>query len=270
MRRFVLVPVWLSGACVTAEATSPRCTVASGILSCSHETNVLSDGTEDRRVHWQVPEGDPPEAGWPVALGFQGSFASAELNWEASADTPAGGLFQVEATDQLLAASFAVITPEAAGDGFGAWDTNVPPFAGDWEGAPDHILMQSIFAGIEAGEFGPLNAESIVAFGISSGGYMTSRMALSYPGRMRRLVILSASWVTCVGIACVLPESLPADHPPTLFLHGGSDKIVPAFTMQGYADRLLADGVEVETFVPVFIGHEWFAEAPGMLVDWVR
>ena len=260
----------LVGACVSAEATSPRCAVTDGVLSCSHETSILADGVEDRRVHWQLPEGEAPEAGWPVAIGFQGSLASAELNWEASADTPAGGLFQVEATDQLLAAGLAVITPEAPAAGLGAWNTNVPPFAGEWDGAPDDILMQSLFAGIEAGDFGPLNAESMVAFGISSGGYMTSRMALSYPGRMRRLVILSASWATCVGIACVLPDALPEDHPPTLFLHGGGDKIVPAFTMQAYADRLIVDGVEVETFVPVFIGHEWFAEAPGMLVDWAR
>ena len=265
-----MILLMLAGACVTAEATSPRCNVAEGVLTCDHETTILFDGVEDREVHWQIPAGDAPADGWPVALGFQGSFASAELNWEASVDTPAGGLYQAEATDQLLSAGFAVITPEAPGGGLAAWNTNVPPFAGEWEGAPDDVLMQLIFGGIENGDFGPLDGSSTVAFGISSGGYMTSRMALSYPGRMHRLVILSASWATCVGIACVLPESLPADHPPTLFLHGGSDKIVPAFTMQGYADRLIADGVEVETFVPVFIGHEWFAEAPGMLVEWVR
>lgn len=241
-----------------------------GILTCEHHTSLFSDGSVDREVHWQVPEGSAPTDGWPVALGFQGSLVSAEVNWEASADTPTGGLFQAEVTDRLLAAGFAVITPEAALDGLGAWDTNVPPFAGEWEGAPDDVLMTALFTGIDGGEFGPLNGDSLVAYGISSGGYMTSRMALSYPGRMRRLVIVSASWATCAGVGCVLPETLPEDHPPTLFLHGGSDAVVPAFTMQGYADRLIADGVDVQTFVPVFVGHEWFAEAPGMLVDWVR
>ena len=272
LARAAVVPVVLVstlGGCASPSATSGRCTADGDTLTCAHQTTVLSEGAADREVHWQLPEGDPPESGWPVAFGFQGSLASAELNWSAKAGDPLGALYQVEVTDRLLAAGFAVITPEAAGDGLLAWDTNVPPYAGDWPGCPDDVLLQALFAGVAEGDFGPLDTTDEVAYGISSGGYMTSRMALSYPGTMRRLVIVSASWATCVGIACALPEALPADHPPTLFLHGGSDEIVPAFTMQAYADRLAADGVEVDTLVLPFVGHEWFAEAPDRLVGWM-
>jgi predicted esterase len=93
-------------------------------------------------------------------------------------------------------------------------------------------------------------------------------MALSYPGEFKKLAILSGSWATCAGAACILPESLPEDHPPTLFLHGGLDTTVPLWTMKQYARALEEDGVEVESEVWPLGGHRWFKEEPDKLVSW--
>jgi dipeptidyl aminopeptidase/acylaminoacyl peptidase len=51
--------------------------------------------------------------------------------------------------------------------------------------------------------------------------------------------------------------ALPDDHPPTLFLHGELDAVVPVSAMTPYADALLADGVETRTVLDPEAGHEW-------------
>lgn len=128
--------------------------------------------------------------------------------------------------------------------------------------------MLEIFERIEDGDFGPLDSTSLFATGISSGGYMTSRMAVSYPGRFRALAIHSASYATCSGPLCSVPEDLPADHPPALFLHGELDPTVPVATMRAYADALSAQGTPVETVIDPAGGHEWIAEAPIEIPAW--
>jgi len=114
------------------------------------------------------------------------------------------------------------------------------------------------------GMFGYLDYKRKFATGISSGGYMTSRMAVSYAGsfifsflffkkkknshfnslllnillgEFLSLAVAAGSYATCAGPLCVVPN-LPLNHPPTLFLHGGLDPIVPQFTMETYADKL--------------------------------
>lgn len=96
---------------------------------------------------------------------------------------------------------------------------------------------------------------------------MTSRMAVAYPGRFRALAIQSASYATCAGPLCVVPE-LPEDHPPVLFLHGGADAIVPIGTMDTYADALEEDGIPTERVVEDTAGHAWLEVAPEEVVGW--
>jgi predicted esterase len=96
---------------------------------------------------------------------------------------------------------------------------------------------------------------------------MSSRMAVSYPGSFRALAIHSASYATC-SATCTLPSSLPADHPPTLFLHGQNDSVVPISSMTVYRDRLASDGHEVKTVVSPTAGHEWISEAVTQVPQW--
>ena len=109
----------------------------------------------------------------------------------------------------------------------------------------------------------------LYATGISSGGYMTSRMAVSYEGMFRALAIQSASYATCAGPLCVGP-SLPEDHPPTLFLHGTLDATVPQYTMELYYDDLLELGVPTRKVVDPVAGHEWIDSAPAEVLRWFQ
>jgi dienelactone hydrolase len=176
--------------------------------------------------------------------------------------------YQALTVARLLDAGYAVITPEANADGSGYYDTNIPPYSTAWETAPDHQLMLGVFAGIEAGNFGALDASSLFAMGFSSGGYMTSRMAVSYPGRFRSLAIQSASYATCGGSLCTVPATLPADHPPTLFLHGALDTFVPVSTMSLYETALRTQGITTRVVIDSARAHEWLPVAPDEVVAW--
>lgn len=244
-----------------------RCEDSGTRIVCDHKTVELKIGLRTRDVHFQTPPGQPPQGGWPVVLFFQGSLYSAEGAWTADTETPHGGYIQAKLLSALLDQGFAVIAPEVRGNGATFWDTNVPPYTLSWELAPDHDLMLALFDGIEDGLFGALDSSSMFATGISSGGYMTSRMAISYPGRFKALAVMAGSYATCSNIKCLIP-SLPADHAPTLFLHGERDLIVPIFTMKRYAEKLEDQGTEVELMLNDDAGHEWIQGADLKIPQW--
>ena len=245
------------------------CEGSGGRLDC-HARTVLVAGPEVTRAVWvRLPLGVAPASGWPVVLAFQGSYFSPEHFF---VDEP--GLFdlfgsstETEVAARLLAAGFAVLAPDAiTHDLF--WETNLPWIAHKWTGSSDDLFLSSLFDFIAKGAFGPLDASRLYAIGMSSGGYMASRMAVSYPGRFRALAIASASYATCFGIFCSAPDTLPADHPPTLFLHGLLDPVVPEWTMASYHRSLRDAGRESCKIVHTWAGHRWIPEAPLAVVRW--
>ena len=243
-------------------ATASRCTASEVAIACtSHDTQLAG-----RTVTYEVPLGTPPTAGWPVVVYFQGSFvAGARAFGAAKSDT--FGAYNLSATVKaLLDAGYAVIAPNAPGDGTLYWQTNVPPYATQWSGCEDDLLVRQLLDAISALRFGPLDADRRYAMGISSGGFMTSRMAISYDGVFRALAIASASYATC-SQSCTVPP-LPADHPPTLFLHGGTDQVVPVATMMAYRDALAGDGRVVDAIVDPNAGHEWIAGTITAVPAW--
>ena len=96
---------------------------------------------------------------------------------------------------------------------------------------------------------------------------MTSRMAISYPGKFRALAVHSGSFAKCAGPLCQVPE-LPADHPPTLLVHGDQDSIVPLDTMRAYERQLKDQGLEVDTEVVAGAGHEWLEVSVTRIPAW--
>ena len=254
-----------AGADAAPDATFPsRCTVTASSVSCSHEVTHLDTGNVTRDVYWQTPSTPAPAGGYPVVLLYQGSLGGPSLTWGTlTPDVAFGGFHQGRLQAMLLDHGFTVIAPEAAAGV--AWQTN--------SGAPydlstDKDVIDTLLAAIESGEFGPANMSRLYATGISSGGYMTSRMAVSYAGRFRALAIHSASYATCLGPVCNVPRQLPANHPPTLFLHGALDTTVPLFTAERYHEELLADGFETSKIVDPNAGHEWLAVSPTEITDW--
>jgi poly(3-hydroxybutyrate) depolymerase len=255
----------------TAESqlTSPksRCAVSVTHISCEHEVARLSDDTTTRQIAYSVPLGTAPAGGWPVVIYFQGSFVPGHTAFSATPVEPFGMYELTRTIAALLDRGYAVLAPDAQLGGTTFWQSNIPPFAFSWSGCADDILIQRIFVAIEHGDFGHLDASRLYAMGISSGGFMTSRMAVSYPGRFRALADQSGSYATCNAV-CSVPKSLPADHPPTLFLHGDLDMIVPWFAVRPYFEALKAAGHPTKLVTNATAGHQWLAEAIQAVPAW--
>lgn len=246
------------------------CTATDDTVDCPYETVSVDPGFGffSRDVHVATPSGTPPQDGWPAVLFFQGSLFSAELSFSGQRGAPFGQFELARTVQSLLDAGYMVIAPEAFADGSTFWQTNIPPFSVAWATSGDSRLMRKMFDEIDDdGLFGPVDAGALYATGISSGGFMTSRMAVSYPGRFRALAIHSAGYATCSAV-CLMPRSLPDDHPPTLFVHGMTDRIVPARVMEQYRDALMDDGVPTALIAGEDEGHEWMADAVDALPDW--
>lgn len=217
-------------------------------LTCTREVLTISG----RTVTYQVPLGTPPAAGWPAVVFYQGSLIPGARAFEATKGASFGQYNLTRTVKALLDNGYAVIAPNALDDGTTYWQTNIPPYATAWDGCADDVLVTAMLAQMDDGMFGPLDASRRYAMGISSGGFMTSRMAVSYAGSFRALVIASASYATC-GTYCSVP-GLPADHPPTLFLHGADDTITPVSQMLEYRDAL---GAKAESRIDPDTGHAW-------------
>lgn len=268
---FVVTPAGATATPTATTAAAPSRCAGSFTLTCQRNTKVLHTGAlgiTPRDVHWQVPAGTPPRGGWPAVVMYSPSLYSADLAWSASRLLPAGAYYETATIKALLDGGYAVLTPESHLAGFTFWDTNVPLLS--YDRAPDRYFVDDILEGLGNGTFGPIDTRRLFATGMSSGGYMTSRMAVSHAGRFRALAIQSASYATCLGPVCGVPGDLPDDHPPTLFLHGVIDPIVPIWTMYPYRDRLDAQATPTRTVKSTFATHEFLPAAPGEVLAWFR
>ena len=251
--------------------TTSWCTVSTTSASCAHNTITfgIEDGLlEPREVHWQLPLGTPPSDGWPVVLLFQGSFLKAEAAWSAEGDDILGTWNRTMTVVKLLEAGYAVLTPETHLQGSTFWDTNIAPYNQAWELAPDHRLMLAIINGLASDVFGAVDDGRLYTAGFSSGGYMASRVALTYTG-VQAAAVHSASYMTCAASACFVP-ALPVTHPPTLFLHGTADIVVPVWTSQVYADKLAELDIPMKQVLEDGLGHVWLSTAPNQIVSWFQ
>lgn len=236
-----------------------RCSLGGTTLTCTHETLQLGG----RTVTYQVPLGAPPPSGWPSVIYYQGSIVAGSNAFAATMGATFGQYELTSTVAALLERGFAVIAPDATG---GYWQTNIPPASTSWTGCADDMFVVQLIEATADGTFGPLDPGRRYAMGISSGGFMTSRMAVSYAGTFRALAIASASYATC-SVTCAVPD-LPADHPPTLFLHGDADPIVPVATMVTYRDKLVAGGFAVDSIVDTGAGHAWLPEGKTAIPAW--
>lgn len=252
-----------AGTTTTDAGTPPRCTVATDAVRCSVRVTPMVVSGVTREVYWEAPTTPPPSSGYPVVVMYQGSFGSPSLTWtEVASTTPFGGYQQARLQAKLLERGFVVVAPVALGGV--AWQTNTGVV---WSLTNDSAFVTALLDGFSRGDFGPIDTARQYATGISSGGYMTSRMAVSYPGEFRALAIASASYATCAGVACFVP-TLPMNHPPTLFLHGALDTTVPEYTARQYFNALNTDGVAVDFVSDPLVGHAWLDVAPERVSTW--
>jgi poly(3-hydroxyoctanoate) depolymerase len=241
-------------------AGQSRCAVTTTTVSCSHVTSTVGG----REVDWQVPLGTPPPNGWPAVVLFQASLYPPSGTWSGDAGGGFGIFNYLLLEAMLLDNGFAVIEPTADNSG-NFWDTNFPSY--DTSG--DATFMPVFLNAIQAGTFGSVDRTRLFASGMSSGGFMTSRMAVSYPGWFVALAIQSGGYASCAGgIACSPTLPLPADHPPTLFLHGALDVPVPVSDSENYYQDLVQQGTQAEIIIDAQIIHEVLKIAPQAVTCW--
>jgi poly(3-hydroxyoctanoate) depolymerase len=253
--------------CAISADTTARCIEFDGCIACTFETAILSKSSDDRRVQYQVPLGTAPAEGWPAVILFQGSGYGGEVMWSSTDTELFGGFFETRLIAKLLQNGYAVLTPETLGAGKTYWQSNILNHATNWESSADHGMMLALFEAIDGGQFGALDRTALRAAGISSGGFMTSRMAASYPGQFQALAIQSGGWATFP--VAPMPVTLPADHPPTLFLHGSQDFIVPLAAAKGYHASLRDIGVATE-LITAEVPHQWLVSAADEVAAWFK
>jgi dienelactone hydrolase len=256
-----------SGASVDEDPSEVEaCEVVNTQARCASRTiEMIGAASDKRRVYWARPTKPAPTSGYPAVILYQGSYFGPATTWNVDVEKSMafGGYHQVRVVAQLLERGYVVIQPEAQGGTF--WSTNI---SAAFASSSDGVFVPTLLAAMEGGTFGTLDDDRLYATGMSSGGYMTSRMAVSFAGRFRALAIHSAAYATCGGPLCSVPSDLPADHPPTLFLHGAADTIVPIATAKDYDSELRATGIETEFIEEPRAGHEWLAVAPDEIATW--
>ena len=203
-----------------------------------------------------------PKDGYPAAVIYQGSYFT--VKFERSRSLPFGAINEVSLIRELLDRGFAVLAPRAFNSLF--WESNV---AGSlYEKSSDFAFLTNFLKAIDERKFGRIDTRNLFAVGISSGGYNTSRMAVSFAGKFRALAVHSASYATCLGPLCSMPDKLPKDHPPTLLLHGRKDSTVPLSTAEEYEQLLRSEGVPSELHIDEEAGHQWLDSAPERVTKW--
>jgi len=58
-------------------------------------------------------------------------------------------------------------------------------------------------------------------------------------------------------------------HPPTLFMHGTSDQIVPPWTSLTYFSTLQQYGIKTARHTQQGAGHQWIDQAPNLILNWI-
>eukprot|EP01052_Picozoa_sp_SAG31_P032673 SAG31_NODE_3605_length_4077_cov_12.386124_2_plen_190_part_00 len=184
---------------------------------------------------------------------------------------------QAETVRGLLDSGFAVVTPDALGR-LAYWQTNMNRYAvadlAVWTESEDHRFVMELLQLVGSGRYGPVDASRISAIGFSSGGYMTSRMAVNYPFEFKAFVVVGGSYYYCAGsctddIADRVPERVWQNHGPMLFLHGGSDGTVPTATSELYHQRLLRYNVTTRRHVQLDLGHAWVDNSAAEVTRWL-
>lgn len=250
-----------------------RCT-SGYTINCQYKTKTVGG----RWVGYQVPEGTAPRNGWPTVIVYHGwNLMNSEYCWYANQGYYYGLYYKAQTISYLLNNGFAVITPDALSN-LKYWQTNINQYAtadlNKWVGSQDDNLVTNLIYECERGTFGPCDVNRLGAIGFSSGGYMTSRMAMNYQKNFKALVINSGSYYYCSGscsesIANQLSKSYFQNHPPTLFLHGTRDSTVPSSTSTMYYNRLKDNGVTTDRKTES-VDHQWLAQSPTQILNWMK
>lgn len=224
------------------------------------------------KVYLVLPRGKSPEKGWPVVVLLHGRGQTAGA-WFGEGLLSRGD--QKLFPPLALKSGMVVIAPEARepfGKGIRQWDF----FHRNLQNSPDLTFFRDLFQWMEKNTKITFDISRVHGVGISSGGFMASRLALAFPDKWASLIVIAA------GNADSFPQipSFPLDskalgseistqHPPTLIIHGAGDRIVPFVYGERYFQDLKQAGIKTEMLVIPEGGHQWPTQFHENMIKWL-
>ena len=226
----------------------------------------------DRRVYLSFPKGSPPLEGWPIVILLHGRGQSGGA-WFGKGPLSIGE--QKFFPPILVDSGFAVLAPDGAEPfrkGLKEWDF----FHRKRENSKDIPFFESLFSWMEKNPKLKFDMNKLYVAGISSGGFMTSRLAQAFPLKFRAACVIAAGNPDSFRFVSDLPLAEEADpspaitskHPPTLILHGTKDNIVPLEKGERYYQELKKAGVETEIHEIPGGRHLWPEQYNQRIVQW--
>jgi acetyl esterase/lipase len=244
------------------------------------DKNIKREAIEKKyQLEWpgQLPRGlrvyAPQDGGSqkrPILLYFHSTDFPVFLDRQPSA--PFGLYYESQLIQKLVSEKgFVVIAPDASYNyGSFAWQTNLRPYFFDFESSEDYLFVETIFKNIE--NYYPfVNRSKIFVGGLSSGGYMASRLSIlpEFAKWIRGTFIHSGSYASCISYYCVIPEEIPAFHPPTLLIASKLDPLVPKGTIEIYYQRLIDAKIPTEIVSYPSAWHGMYQEDVELISEWL-
>ncbi len=223
---------------------------------------------DGRRVLWQQPSIPAPADGYPVILLLHGTVQHADA-WFTGCDR--WSTAQASFTRAALERGMLVVAPESRRPllwGPRAWDA----FAATVNTSLDLPMFRDIFDWL--GTL-PVNRSALYCAGFSSGAFMTSRLARTFPDRCAAVAVHSGADATALRLTwlgpildCTKPLRFPGGYPPTMVIHGRHDRVVPATCGVNLYGELQRHGVPSQLLLTGG-GHIWQAAHNGEILDWL-
>jgi poly(3-hydroxybutyrate) depolymerase/predicted secreted protein len=225
-----------------------------------------------RQVYSVHPEGKPPAKGWQVIILLHGRGQGGGA-WFGEGLLSMGE--QKTFPQEALRANYAILAPdsgETPRSGVRQWDCMHRVV----ERSEDLLFFRDLLSWVKKNDWARLDAGRVYVAGISSGGFMASRLAHAFPAQIRAVCIVSAGNADSVKIGRNLAsifdfsatQTISASHPPALILHGTADRLVPVDMGRRYFHDLQAAGVRVRYEEIPGGRHGWHAAFNKLILEW--
>jgi predicted esterase/predicted secreted protein len=228
---------------------------------------------DGRKVYLAMPKGDCPEKGWQVAILLHGRGQTPGV-WFGEGLLAQGD--QKLFPPLILESGLVVMAPEALEPfekGIRQWDF----FHKILPNSKDLTFFNALFQWMQGNRDIKFDLSKIYVIGISSGGFMASRLAQVFPENWEGIVVIAAGNADSFPRIPSFPidnnplsHKLSSEHPPTLIIHGDKDRIIPFAYGERYYQDLKQAGVNTEMLVMTNEGHRWPAQFHENIIQWLQ
>lgn len=225
-----------------------------------------------RIVLFQQPLSSKPNEGYPVLFLLHGA-SQYPFAWFIPINL--WNYHQSFFRENALASGFFIISPSSGRPmtpGPHAWSSYISNISD----SKDLQLFLNLFQWMH-NQSDLLNLNQVYCAGFSSGGFMTSRLAKVFPERFAGMVIHSGTDADSITFSNKGPEfdydsplKFPINHPPTLIVHGETDKIVPFSCGLHLYHEMQENNINCTLLSDEQKGHVWISSFSDEILQWLQ